>query len=151
MAVSVRYLEYSCRFEEGSELITNNSPLPPGTFAPMPARVQLQFAGVRDPHELYRLHQAAGEHYFPSRSRQRHTPESLRNEMPQEFRKVFEHQVASGLMRRTGEPGEYAPTLRGAFHMVWRNVFPVLAIRRVLSPVRMRQLESRLRSRLGSA
>jgi hypothetical protein len=151
LTVSIRYLEYGCRFTDGSELTTSNSPLPPGTFAPLPARMQLQFAGARDPLELYELYRAAIERYFPSLSRLRRTPEILRNELPQEFQRVFEHQVASGLMRRTGSPEEYAPTLRGAFHMVWLNAFPVLAIRRVLYHLRMRRLESQLRSRIGPA
>jgi hypothetical protein len=148
LTVSVRYLEYGCRFADGSELNTSNSPLPPGTFVPLPARVQLQFAGVRDPEELYELYRAAIEWYFPSLSRLRRTPERLRNEVAEEFQAVFEHQVASGLLRRTGSPGEYAPTLRGAFHIVWRNAFPVLAIRRVLYYLRMRRLELQLRSRI---
>lgn len=149
--VSIRYLEYECRFEDGSQLSANNSPLPPGTFAPLPARVHFQFAGVRDPEELYALFQAAVERYFPSQAKLRRAPESLREEMAHEFRKVFEHQVASGLTRRTGVPDEYAPTLRGAFHIVWRTAFPVLAIRRVLYYMRMKRLEAQLRSRLGTA
>jgi len=145
LTISVHYLEYSCRFTEGSELSTSNSPIPPGTFVPLPGRVQLQFAGVRDPEELYELHRAAVERYFPSQSKQRLTPETVRSELPQEFQKIYEHQVASGILRRTGSPGEYAPTLRGAFHIVWRNAFPVLAIRRVLYYRRMSRLESQLR------
>lgn len=151
LSISVRYLEYSCRFTDGSELSTSNSPLPPGTFVPLPGRVQLQFAGARDPEELYELHRAAVERYFPSQSKERLTPEILRSELEQEFQKVYEHQVASGILQRTGSPGEYAPTLRGAFHIVWRNAFPVLAVRRALYYWRMSRLESQLRSRTGPA
>ncbi len=140
----LRYLEYEARFADGSELATNNSADPPGTYVQLPTHTRLQFSWVHDPLELYELHQAAVREYFPSLAREQRTPADVERRFDSDTDRVMDHQVARGLLRTTDTPGKYDPTLRGAFHMTWKNAYPVGAIRRRLYRSRMRRVQDRL-------
>ena len=141
---TVRWLEFDSTFADGSVLSTNNLTVPSGTFARLPGYMQLHFPEVRDPLDLYELHLAACRSYFSGLDKVKYGAQEILDKFLAETRMVFEHQVACGLMRRAQEPGVYAPTLKGAFVMVWKNVFPVVSIRRILSNSRMKKIHDSL-------
>lgn len=141
---SVRFVEFDSTFADGSELSTSNSTNPPGTFAQLPKSTRLQFPKVRDPLEVYELHLAACKSFFPGLEKVRYSARALEERFVTETRRLFEHQVARGLMRRTKDPDVYAPTLKGACLMTWKNVFPIASIRRMLFEAKMRQIHDRL-------
>ena len=142
--VALRYLEYESRFADEAVLTTSNSPVPAGTFVQNPKNKQLQFSGVKDPNALYELHCAAIQAYFSSLRKEHPSPTEVNERLASDTAAIFERQVASGRMRRTDEPRGFAPTLVGAFHMVWRNAIPVGTVRRLLLRRRMRQEQKRL-------
>jgi len=115
-------------FLDGRELDVGNPPLP-RTFAAGPGKRDLRFPQVRDVRRLLQVYRALERRDYSATSRrQPDLPplEALSRNLVLEFES---EQVASGLFQAGDHPGEYRPTLLGAYRMSWKLQVPFVQIR----------------------
>lgn len=126
------YVEYSTRFESGRVFNTHNSGTLPA-FAPAPQATRTQTPSVRDPEELYRLHQfvmdrdeAEGPKVMYDQGK------ALDYLVEYAFIKVYDVQVARGWLRYCLDENAYRPTVLGAYRLVWGLLPPFKWLRQLL-------------------
>ena len=115
-------LIFSTRFADGSEVMTTNNrdlPLAP----PKPGRHRSTFPEVRDPAPLHALHVRAIRQLGEFSARVEPT-----NSGPSGHAAFYDEEMAYLVHLRYLRPDEvrgvYRPTLKGAFLMVWRQLWP---------------------------
>lgn len=128
-SISKVALEFCTSFADGRELCVNNNS-DPGIFAAVPGKRVERLADVRDPRQLYRVHQAVERRFYGATSRtefdERRDPvDVLRIAVLHEMEK----QLATGYFRLDETAARYRPTLRGAFLMTWKLLPPVRQMR----------------------
>jgi len=122
------YVEFCTGYSDGSEIDTNNSKLP-GAFKAVPEKRVFQYPDIRDIGRLYRLHvQAVSE---SGGARRKELPAAGHEEayFRRSFLRDFDRQVEVGYFTFDPLSGDYRPTWRGAFGMVWRSLFRRPAVR----------------------
>jgi hypothetical protein len=136
-ATSLRtlYVEFSTRSDDDAVFDTNNSSQL-GAF-PQRERTDLyQFVRVADARMLYRLHAAILQRHGCIRSRRilrlDHQYRSdavawLQDSMIEEF----EAAAQAGYLRLTDDRQFYRPTLKGAYLIVWKELWPWKMVRRI--------------------
>lgn len=140
------YTEFSARFASGRTFQTLNADTP-GAFRPLPHERKLQAPHVRDLARLYRLHRyhierlgdlAADDHPV------RFTETDIAGYLSAELIRDYDEQVALGLFRRDEGAQVYRPTLRGAYEMAWKALWPGSALRREALDREGRAIEARM-------
>ena len=127
---SATMVEFSAELVTGTVFDVNNSGL--SSFPRTPDHVTYRFPSVRDPERLYRIAQALLRRDFGSaaiRPRDINDPAAfLKEATDREYRR----QVRTGYFRIDERTGRYSTTLKGAYLMAWKLMFPFKAIRAAL-------------------
>jgi hypothetical protein len=127
---NVSMVEFTAELVSGTVLDVNNSGL--SSFARTPDHVTYRFPNVRDPEHLHRIAQALLRRDFGSASvRHRDVGDPvafLKEATDREYRR----QVRTGYYRFDERTGRYSTTLKGAYLMAWKLMFPFKAIRAAL-------------------
>lgn len=129
------YVEFSTQFDDGLVYDTNNS----SQMSAFPQRADTelhQFVRVKDATTLYQIHQAILERDGRSRSQKvmrfdrdfgGDAVAFLQNAMAEEF----DDAADIGYLKRVEGGNNFAPTLKGAFLMVWKELWPWKLIRQM--------------------
>jgi hypothetical protein len=133
--LTVSYIEFCRKFDDGSELDTKNSSQP-GIFATDPARLVFRFPGTDSPQNLWELHRKLVEKerkysqpYLPPEGTE---IESLRANSAN----AIETQARMGYFNRDGSSHNYRPTWKGACLMTWKLCWPIKQLRAALNRAR---------------
>ena len=122
-------------FVDGRELDVGNPRLP-RSFPAGPGKRDLRFPQVRDVRRLLKVYRAIERRDYGATAR-RHPEgpplETLSKNLVLEFES---EQLAAGYFQRGGQPGEYRPTLLGAYRMSWKLQVPFVQIRTGLARLR---------------
>ena len=123
----MQYVEITARFEDGSRLVSTNR-REPDWFPARGAKRVFRFAPAQDCRELYRLHRRAAALHAPESPPVSIPPEADSAVLLlQEFREDCESQRRAKTLFFDAARGVYRPTLRGAFRLTWRLLFPFRA------------------------
>lgn len=128
------YVEFSSRYDDDFVYNTNNSTQL--SAFPTPDHVQTyQFVKVKSSAQLYQVHQAIMQRDGRSRSRKvlrldrdfsGDVTAFLQAAMREEFDSAAEH----GYVRLTADGERFVPTVKGAYLMVWKELWPWKAVRK---------------------
>ena len=142
------YVEYSSRFNDGFEYNTNNTTHLPS----FPARNKvktLQLVEIADSAKLYRIHEAVMKSDGRSSSQKvlqldrefgGDSVAFLQHGMQEEF----ESAAGYGYLSLTPNGEKYRPTIKGAFLVVWKELWPWKLIRKYQRSRRARSVLSKL-------
>jgi hypothetical protein len=128
----VSYVEFVSAFRDGTVVLTNNAPQR-GTFGPRPTHTVVRFPAVQEADALYRLHQALVERHPGGIKRLRLDEEfggDAQAWMAASMGEEMEAQHKTGYLYLSQQEQVYRPTLKGAFLMTWKLMWPATAIRR---------------------
>ncbi len=138
----VKYVEFCTRFPSDQTLDTNNSGTI-GCYGAYPGRRICQFPFIADCAQLFRVHEALVseervncEPAFRTGNAAQDLAEAMRREMTQ--------QVETGYLYLDSSGQAYRPTLKGAYLMTWKLLWPVSTVRFWLANRRARQWLARL-------
>lgn len=146
MRRSVFYVAFATRFRDGSVVQTNNSGVP-GSFPPRPGHTVGRLPSVQDAARLYRLHRALVARSGSGRKVFR---------LDEEFRgdaaayaaatmvEELEDAARAGYMALSPDGETYRPTLKGAFLMTWKQLWPTKGILRAARDRTARRLIAEL-------
>lgn len=130
--VAWTYLEFCTEFVNGESICTNNCGIASvAKFDPL-KRVS-NFPAVRNPLALYGAHRRLVERHAPPAARFIPTPGTEHLHVAYTSGKSFARQVEFGYMYLDDSSGNYRPTLKGAFLMSWKLLFPVKQVREALA------------------
>jgi|GEM_PF-713842 len=118
----VPYVEFCTGYSDGSEIDTNNSKLP-GAFKAVPEKRVFQYPAIRDVGRLYRLHVQRVSEFGGSRRKELPAAGHEEAYFRRSFLRDFDRQVEVGYFTYDSFSGDYRPTWRGAYGMVWRSLF----------------------------
>jgi hypothetical protein len=125
------YVEYSTRFESGRVFNTHNAVTLPA-FPPAPHATRTQTPSVRDPAELYRLHQFVMDREAAEGPKVMYdTGKALDYLIEYAFIKMYDVQVARGWLRYCPDEDAYRPTFLGAYRLVWGLLPPLKWLRQL--------------------
>lgn len=122
-------------FVDGRELDVGNPPLP-RSFPAGSGKRDLRFPQLRDVRRLLKVYRAIERRdYSNAGRRQPEDPafEALGKNLVLEFET---EQLATGYFEPGERPGEYRPTLLGAYRMSWKLQIPFVQIRKGLARLR---------------
>ena len=120
-------VEITTRLEDGSRLCSTNQ-TEPNWFPAYSAKRMIHFAAAQDPRELYRLHRRAAAIYAPNAAPPAPAPPTdTAARLLQDFREDCEAQIHARMLFLDSAQGLYHPTLRGAFWLTWKLLFPFRA------------------------
>jgi hypothetical protein len=132
------------RFADGTQIITSSS-TQAGVFPANPAADVIHANWIKDPARLYRIHRArlvtsgrAGE------PRMLPAPERAVEYQQDEWREEIERLIRTGYYRPPGGGGKCGMTLKGAYVMTWRLLWPVKQLRQLRRRVRAWRVIRRL-------
>jgi hypothetical protein len=126
------YVEFSTRFESGLVFNTHNARTLPA-FAPAPQATRTQTPSVRDPEELYRLHQFVMTRAEAEGAKVMYDPgKALDYLIEYAFIKMYDTQVARGLLHYCPDEDAYRPTFWGAYRLAWGLLPPLKWIQQLL-------------------
>lgn len=136
-----RYISFNCRFCDGREWLTTNSP-DPVRFPSVPMCRFVQFPDIESPALLYRLHGRAVEEFGDSAKVPLAPSERLLDVMRQDW--VTELNWYRGCGYLFISPGDeyHRLTWKGAIVLTCKELWPVRSIRRALVHRRARRLLS---------
>lgn len=128
------YVEYTCRFRNGQVVNTNNSSQLSG-FPPRDHVVSSWLPTVRDPGELFRIHSAIADAQQSRSQKVLRHEEEFDGDVVEYIRKVayresFEDVVKTGWLFETSDGEYFRPTLKGAYLMTWRELWPLKIFRK---------------------
>lgn len=140
------FTEFATRMNSGRVFETVNAESP-SAFRPLPHESKLQTPHQRDPARLYRIHRWHVERL--GQLRHDEAPEMPTVDDPEAFLRAaltndYEQQVSTGMFWRDEAAGVYRPTLRGAYDMAWRVLWPASMLRRDALEREGRALEARI-------
>jgi hypothetical protein len=126
------YVEFVRRYDDGIVVQTNNSS-ELSSFKRMPAEFTTKFWEIRDIRRLNRLHRVLSDRF-----RERGQPvnqldtkyegDALRYVAQAVLEDTFRDQVGTGYLAE--DPNGFRPTLKGAWIMAWKELWPIKSIRR---------------------
>lgn len=135
----VAMVEFTAELESGTVLDVNNSPVL-GSFPRTPDHVTYRFPDVRDPERLHRIAQALLRRDFPTASLRRQDFSDPAALLKAGTEREYRRQVGTGYFRFDARTGRYATTLKGAYLMAWKLMFPFKSIRKALQARRARRV-----------
>lgn len=144
--VSTRYMEFCTEYEDGFSVDTYNTSTIP-SFKRMDTEVKARVPSVKDPGELYRLHQFLLARCGRAGRKVTYAPTEVLAHRLRVERKGFDQQVKFGRMYLDPLVNAYRPTWIGAYLMAWGLLWPVTSFRRM----RLRQEERRLLAEFRAA
>lgn len=118
----VPYVEFCTDYSDGSEIDTNNNKLP-GAFKTVPEKRMFQYPNIRDIGHLYRLHVQRVSEFGGSRRKELPTAGHEEAYFRRSFLRDLDRQVEVGYFTYDSLSGDYRPTWRGAYGMVWATLF----------------------------
>ena len=128
---NIAMVEFTAELVSGTVFDVNNSPTV-STFAKTPDHVTYRLPSVRDPARLHEIARTLLRRDFGSAAvRQRDVGDPaafLKEATDREYRR----QVGTGYFRFNEGTGRYSVTLKGAYLMAWKLMFPFKAIRAAL-------------------
>jgi len=131
-AIQTSYVEYSTRFESGRVFNTLNSATIPA-FPPAPQATRTQTPSVRDPEELYRLHRFVMDRHEADGPKVLYDADKALEYLAEyAFVKMYDTQVARGLLRYSSADDTYRLTFIGAYFLVWGLLPPLKWLRQWL-------------------
>lgn len=129
------YIEFSTRFEDDFVYDTNNS-TQLNAFPPRESTQTHQLVTIRDARALYQVHQAIMQREGRNRSQKvlridrdfhgdavRYLQEAVGEE--------FAAAADEGYIKLTSDGETYTPTIKGAFLMVWKELWPWKLVRKM--------------------
>ena len=140
----LQYVEIEARFEDGSQVSVSNS-AEPRWFRASRQQTVLRFEVAQDARALYRLHRRAVAQFAPP-APVVFWPLETETAAPlaREFRDEYERQRREKALYLDPERGIYRPTLRGAFLLTWRTLFPFRILCLLQERLRIASLRDRL-------
>lgn len=129
------YIEYSTRFDDGTVYDINNS-TQMGSFPQRDHQVLYQLVKLKDAESLYRVHQGVMTRDGRSNSQKvirldrefgGDAVTFLQNAMGEEFTAAADE----GYLSLSADGKHYKPTVKGAFLMVWKELWPWKMIRKM--------------------
>jgi hypothetical protein len=96
-------------------------------FPPRPFHFRRRFPKIRNPAHLYQVHRAILERENPSRGRPRRQAAAAGDwlaRLRSDMRRELEHAVAAGYFRLDDETEMLTPTVKGAYLMMWKQLWP---------------------------
>lgn len=138
------YVEFSTSFDDDAVYDVNNSSQM-GAFPPREGLELYQFVKLQNVRSLYCVHQALLRHEGRSRS-QKVVPVDarfggdavayLQDAMGKEFQAAAER----GYLMRSSDGRSYQPSLKGAYLMVWKELWPWKLVRKHRRDLRAREV-----------
>jgi hypothetical protein len=136
--LATAYTDFFSRFRDGTNVSTSNV-LEVGVFRPLPWNIVARLPMVEDMRRLYQLHQRLLETYDINSSKFLRVEEEYQNDagayLAQVIREQLNEQVDTGYFYYSKDDDVYRPTLKGAYLMTWKQLWPFKAIAR--SRIRM--------------
>ena len=123
------YVEFSTSWLDGTVINTNNTP-DESAYRPLPHKKMLQFDFVKDPAELWRVHERATRELASGPKKPSPTRQTAVERLREGMLKENTDQVAVGWLWLDETPGFFRPTWKGACLMTWKLCWPVSAMRR---------------------
>lgn len=131
-------VEFSAELVTGTVFDVNNSGL--SSFAPTPDHVTYRFPDVRDAERLYLIARALLRRDFGSASLRRQDLSDPATFLKAATNREYQRQVGTGYFRFDVRTGRYATTLKGAYLMAWKLMFPFKSIRKALHARKARRV-----------
>lgn len=123
-------VEFRAEFEDGSSITTHDGTFET-PFAPVARRTVLHFSDVRVRLQLYRIHQHAIQEFADGKTKRSLPPtEELVATLERDVAEEVQEQIATGYLYLGPSQECYRPTWKGAYLMVWKQVWPMSALRR---------------------
>jgi len=132
-------VEFTAVLVSGTVFDVNNSPVL-GAFGRSPDHVTYRFPGVRDPERLHRIAQALLRRDFGSAQLRRQDLSDPAAFLKAATDREYQRQVRTGYYRFDATTGRYAQTLKGAYLMAWKLMFPFKTIRKALYAQKARRV-----------
>jgi hypothetical protein len=143
------YTEFSTRFASGRFFDTLNSHTLQ-SFARDPLQTRTQTPSVRDPAELYRLHQWVMSQGIGPETK---VPYDFNEPPPAYIKRIlvesYDKQVQRGRLAYSSQAGAYRPTLVGAYVMCWALLWPISMIRKMRMSAEEAKVLSKFRGSNG--
>ena len=138
---TVDMAEFATRFVDGSSVTTgNNRTL--GVYLRPKNKPVYHFPGENDLAKIYRYHQALIQRDKGSLKKDVPAPGKEEARLVEALQREMADQVPVGILQTDGNT--FRPTLKGAYYMTWKLLFPVKQIRAVLRDSRTRALAKAL-------
>lgn len=144
------YVEFLTRFDSGQvSLVQTNNSQELGSFPELPGEHTVKFPHIEDTARLYRLHQAAVQRFQPTGRRIVRVLDEFHGDVlaylrEAVFRDEYEKAVGIGYLRYDASGRCFRATIRGAYLMTWKELWPIKPIRRALVRRNARRLEAEL-------
>ncbi len=124
----MQHVEITAHFEDGSRLVSTNR-LEPDWFPAAPQKRVFRMTFAQDPRELHQQHRRAVALNMPETPQTVYPPdENFAALLTRDFREDCEAQRRAKILFLDSGQSAYHPTLRGAFRLTWRLLFPFRAI-----------------------
>jgi hypothetical protein len=131
-------VEFTTVLMSGTVIDVNNTPSLP-IFAKRADHVVHRFPSVRDPTRLFKVCRLLLQRDVPSGSiRQPDTDDPVRY-LREATEREYRRQVDTGYYRIGARTGSYMTTLKGAYAMAWKLMFPIKPIRKALLDAKARR------------
>jgi hypothetical protein len=123
--------DFFSRFRDGTNVSTNNVEQV-GAYRRLPWNIVARFPMVEDTVQLYHLHQRLLETYDITSTKFLRVEEDFQGDagayLAHVMREQLEEQVNTGYFTYSKEDDVFVPTLKGAYLMTWRQLWPFKAI-----------------------
>jgi hypothetical protein len=122
-------VEFTSKFENDFSIDTNNGP-EPGIFGSMPSRKVEKLPGARNSQEIYGVHRHLVGLYPRLKRINSTLDEDPAKYLKEMLIKGYSLQVPRGYLKLDEAKHCFRPTVKGAFLMTWRLLWPVKPIRK---------------------
>jgi hypothetical protein len=153
--LEMRYVEFMAQFAGGDvRVVQTNNTSEVGSFPPLPQDLTFRFPHVADLDRLYRLHRALVRRHAGRQRRGLRVVEDFGGDATAYFREVvfrkaFQDQESTGYLRYNAVQDCWQPTLKGAYLMTWRELWPIKPMIRARVRRRGLRLERELQFELA--
>ncbi len=131
--MQLRYTEFVSRFTSADlRIIHTNNTDNPGSLPPLATDLTFRFPHIEYLVTLYRLHEALVQRHAGARQKTLRVMDEYRGDAVAylrdvAFREAYQDQVPTGYLRRSA--GEsWRPTIKGAYLMTWKELWPIKQI-----------------------
>jgi len=149
-AVRTHYVEFFSRFSGGDvRAIQTNNSSELGSFPARPHNLTFRFPQVQDLGRLYRLHRALVGRHAPGAQKVLRVLEQYRGDASLYLREAvlresYQEQETTGYLRYDAAQACWRPTVKGAYLMAWRELWPIKPLRRARVRAKALRLEREL-------
>jgi len=150
--LKTKYVEFVRAYDDKVVVQTNNSS-ELNAFKTLPEEFTTKFWEVTDIRRLYRLHRNLSDHFRQrgqpvNRLETEHGGDIVRFVAEVVLEETFRDQVGTGYLAE--EASGFRPTLKGAWIMAWKELWPIKSIRRYREKSRANRLLSEMETGLQS-